>query len=76
MRAGIRCRLIPVPRRLSSQCGVCLCVGWEDRRRADEVLTAAGTVNEGAHDVWMSSPDGDASSLDEADVGSGDRSVG
>lgn len=53
IRAGIRCRLIPVPRDLSSQCGVCLRVDWEDRRRADEELTAAGTVIEGTHDLRM-----------------------
>lgn len=53
IRAGIRCRLIPVPRDLSSQCGVCLRVDWEDRYRANEALAAAGTVIEGTHDLQM-----------------------
>lgn len=71
MRAGIRCRLIPVPRRLSSQCGVCLRVGREDRHRAEEVLTAAGTVIEGMHDIGMTSAGvaGAAAHGDEGDMG-------
>ncbi len=51
--AGIACRLIPVPRALSSQCGVCLRVVRQDRRRAEAVLAAAGTEVEGVHDVRM-----------------------
>lgn len=50
---GIVCRLIPVPRDLSSQCGVCLRVHVEDRDEAEEALTEAGTVVEGIHDVLM-----------------------
>lgn len=53
LRAGVECRLVPVPRQLSSQCGVCLRVGWEDRRRAREALDAAGTVVERARDIRM-----------------------
>jgi len=51
--AGVACRLIPVPRTLSSQCGVCLRVVRQDRRRAEEVLAAAGTEVEGVHDIHV-----------------------
>ncbi len=53
LQAGIGCRLIPVPRQISSQCGVCLSVRWADRSRAEEVLQAAGTVIEGTYDVSL-----------------------
>ncbi len=53
LRAGLGCRLIPVPRDLSSQCGVCLRVRFADRGRTEEALTAAGTVVEAIHDVLM-----------------------
>jgi len=55
LREGIRCRLIPVPRDLSSQCGVCLSVRLADRSAAATVLRAAGTVTEGIHDVRLPS---------------------
>ena len=48
--AGIACRLIPVPRSLSSQCGVCLQVAAADRERAQAALSAAGTRLEGIHE--------------------------
>ncbi len=37
-RAGIATKLIPVPRTLSSECGVCLRLAREDLPRALEVL--------------------------------------
>lgn len=40
-RAGIRCKLIPVPRHLSSDCGVCLRVERTDGEAASRVLAAA-----------------------------------
>lgn len=55
LRAGIACRLIPVPRQLSSQCGVCLSVSVEDRDRAEEALREAGAVVEGTHDIVLPS---------------------
>jgi len=58
LRERIRCRLIPVPRSLSSQCGVCLSVRLADRSAAATVLCAAGTVTEGVHDVCLPSADG------------------
>ena len=39
--AGISCKLIPVPRQLSSDCGVCVRVEQSHRETATEVLEAA-----------------------------------
>ncbi len=36
--AGVKCKLIPVPRHLSSDCGVCLRIDGADRDRAAGVL--------------------------------------
>jgi hypothetical protein len=50
-RAGIPCSLIPVPRTLSSQCGVCLQVSLDDRERATEVLETAGLQISAVHNL-------------------------
>jgi len=55
-KAGIGCALIPVPRTLSSQCGVCLRVGLADRRRAEKVLAAAEVMISAVHDLRLTSP--------------------
>lgn len=41
-RAGVVCRLIPVPRHISSDCGVCVRIAQGDQARAREVLDSAG----------------------------------
>ena len=41
-QAGIDCRLTPVPRHLSSDCGVCIRVAQGDREVARDVLERAG----------------------------------
>lgn len=41
-RAGVACKLIPVPRHLSSDCGVCLRVARADGVAARAALAAAG----------------------------------
>lgn len=51
LRAGVACALIPVPRTLSSQCGVCLRVAREERTAATEVLAAAGVRVDAIHDL-------------------------
>jgi len=38
-KAGVPCALVPLPRTLGSQCGVCLRVAAGDRQRAEEVLS-------------------------------------
>ena len=50
-RAGIASKLMPVPRTVSSQCGVCLRVSLADAERAEEVLAATGVQIAGTHDI-------------------------
>ncbi len=49
--AGIACKLIPVPRQVSSECGVCLRVATGDRASALSQLAALGLEVVGAHDL-------------------------
>lgn len=49
--ACIRSKLIPVPRHLSSDCGVCLRVSRADRAVAERLLAAAGLDVEEIHEV-------------------------
>ena len=51
LRVGVACALIPVPRTLSSQCGVCLRVDLDARAAAAEVLAAAGVRVDAIHDL-------------------------
>jgi hypothetical protein len=53
-RAGIGCALLPVPRTLSSQCGVCLRVSRGDRERAEEILAQMGVEISATYDLSMS----------------------
>jgi len=50
-QAGIGCKLIPVPRQLSSDCGVCVRIGRADQEAALRVLDAARVEIEGIHDL-------------------------
>jgi hypothetical protein len=59
-RAGVPCTLIPVPRTLSSECGVCLRVAFEDRERAGQTLAAAGLEISAIHDLDMTRPSKEA----------------
>lgn len=47
--AAIRCKLVPVPRHLSSDCGVCLRLAQQDLEPALQQLTAAGAEIEAHH---------------------------
>ena len=49
--AGVGCKLIPVPRRLSSDCGVCVRVERADEETALQALKAARVEIEGVHQV-------------------------
>jgi hypothetical protein len=50
-QANVPCKLIPVPRYLSSDCGVCVRVRRPDRKVAVQALEAAQIEMEGVHDV-------------------------
>ncbi|MCX8067516.1 MAG: DUF3343 domain-containing protein [Anaerolineae bacterium] len=49
--AGLECKLIPVPRHISSDCGVCVRIRREDREAALRALEAGGVSVEGVHDI-------------------------
>jgi hypothetical protein len=49
--ACIGSKLIPVPRHLSSDCGVCLRVSRADRAAAERVLSEVGVDIEGIHEI-------------------------
>ena len=50
-KAGISSKLIPVPRHISSDCGVCLRVAQADRDAAQRALQEGGVEIEGIHDI-------------------------
>lgn len=49
--AGIACKLIPVPRRISSQCGACLRVLRHEQEQAKQALHAVNLEIEGVYDL-------------------------
>jgi hypothetical protein len=46
---GIAYKLVPVPRHLSSDCGVCLRIPWEKKEEVLGILTQSGVKVDGAH---------------------------
>jgi len=46
---GISYKLIPVPRHLSSDCGVCLRIPWEKKEEVLALLAQAKVKVDGAH---------------------------
>ena len=50
-QAGVESKLIPVPRHLSSNCGVCLRIARQDKAAAKEALQAARVDIEGIYDL-------------------------
>lgn len=50
-QVGIGCRLVPVPRNLSSDCGVCVRFDQVHRQAALNALQAAQVEMEGIHDI-------------------------
>ena len=46
---GISYKLIPVPRHLSSDCGVCLRIPWDRREEVLDILAQAGVKVDSAH---------------------------
>ena len=49
--AGISSKLIPVPRHLSSNCGVCVRIDRADQEAALQALDAAGVELESVHEI-------------------------
>jgi len=50
-KAGISCKLIPVPRHLSSDCGVCIRIERANQEAALQALKAACVEIEGVHEI-------------------------
>jgi uncharacterized SAM-binding protein YcdF (DUF218 family) len=50
-KAGLSCKLIPVPRHLSSDCGVCVRIARLDQETALQALAAARVEMEGVHEI-------------------------
>jgi len=50
-KAGISCKLIPVPRHLSSDCGVCIRIERANQEAAFRVLEAARVEMQGVHEI-------------------------
>lgn len=50
-QVGVKCRLIPVPRELSSQCGICLRLDPPSLAPALAELAARDIEHEGSHTV-------------------------
>jgi hypothetical protein len=48
---GITCKLIPVPRQISSNCGVCVRIHRSDIELALQAITGAQIQIEGIHDI-------------------------
>jgi hypothetical protein len=49
--AGISSKLIPVPRHLSSDCGVCLRIARSDKEDAQRAMQQAGVEIASIHDI-------------------------
>lgn len=50
-KAGLEVKPIPVPRHLSSDCGVCLRFNWADEEAVCQALEDAGVEMEGIHRI-------------------------
>lgn len=50
-KAGILCKLIPVPRHLSSDCGVCVRIAQTDSDNALQTLETANVEIDGIYNV-------------------------
>lgn len=48
-KAGIKCALIPVPRELSSDCGIAMRFQWADRESVARTLEEAGVETAATH---------------------------
>jgi len=51
LKAGIQSKMIPVPRHLGSNCGVCVRIERADKEAARQALEAVGVEIDGVHDI-------------------------
>ena len=51
LQAGVTCKLIPVPRTIASDCGVCVRIPTTAAEAARRILENAGLKMEGFHDL-------------------------
>ena len=65
-KADVPHKLVPVPRTLSSQCGVCIRVTPADREAAEGALGAAGIEIVAVHDL-NKEPVDDQSAVEQSD---------
>ena len=49
IRAGLEVKLIPVPREVSSNCGIAVRFVWPEREQVEAVLAAAGVEIDAVH---------------------------
>ena len=47
--AQVRCRVVPVPRQVSSNCGLCLQIDMDDLDAVTRILDEHDVPNEGIH---------------------------
>jgi len=40
LKESVNCKMIPVPRNISSECGVCVRIFWKDKEQALKILSA------------------------------------
>ena len=50
-KAGIECKLIPVPRHLSSDCGVCARIDREQVGPATDIIASSKVETAGIHEI-------------------------
>jgi len=50
-KAGVSCKLIPVPRHLSSDCGVCVRIERADQEAVLRALEVASVEIDGIHEI-------------------------
>jgi hypothetical protein len=50
-KAGILCKLVPVPRHLSSDCGVCARIDRDSMDAARQILESSKVQTQGYHEI-------------------------
>jgi hypothetical protein len=50
-QAGIESKMIPVPRQLSSDCGICVRISQNSLPAAKRIVASTGVEIEGIHDI-------------------------